>query len=217
MSENEQAELEIPQTIDSATMRDVYLEENNIRVYKTLRLIIKDGDSVDGLYLLVNGTIGFYKNGRYLGQQSHKNATFFGEMGVILGENRRNADVVSLTDCSVRVVPGDLKEIVQHRADIAMNLMISNTKRILDLNKLIAEVRQENDALKEHRLHLADIADDLRRNYKKAEELSYGDTRFTILKRIIEQVEGGKRPSSMKGFDERYFISGLMDLLTRSK
>jgi len=217
MAEEAAGEVKVPQVIDTNSLKDIYVEQSGLRLYKPMRLIIRDGSPVDGLYLLMEGTIGFYKNGHYLGHQEHTQSTFFGEMGVILQENKRNADVVSLTDCAVKVVPGSLQEIVRHRPDITMKLMVANSRRVLNLNRIIDELRKENEQLKENRIHVADIWDEVSRLYKKAQELPYGQARVAVLKMIIELVEGGKRPQGVSGLHRKYFISGLLDLLVRSK
>jgi CRP-like cAMP-binding protein len=210
--------VEAPKKLEVDKLDSFFREMGGVRFYKPMQRIISDGDDVDGLYLLVSGTIGFYKNGVNVGIQSSQESTFFGELALIMGDTHRTADVVSLTDCEVRVVFGDIDGILKGRPDIAKTLMINNATRLLNLNKLLGEKEQLISELQDKRIILSDEDhEELRKMYTRAFKMDDMDNRWLTGKRMLRIIEGKKPPSVIRHYNPEFPITSLMEMLIHRK
>jgi CRP-like cAMP-binding protein len=210
--------VEAPKKLETAKLDSFFGEMGGVRFYKPMQRIITDGDDVDGLYLLVSGTIGFYKNNVNVGVQSSEESTFFGELALIMGDSHRTADVISLTDCEVRVVFGDIDGLLKSRPDIAKTLMINNVTRLLNLNKLMQEQEHLFSEMQSKKINLSvEDHEELGKLYLMAYKMDDPENRWLTGKRMIRIIEGEKPPQAFRHYNRDFPISSLMELLLQRK
>ena len=100
------------------------------RIYKEGSIIVNEGDVGDEMFILDEGKLGVFREGKMIAQ-IEKVGVFFGEMSEILGGSR-TATVKALSDCIVTVYTGGLDRIVRDFPSISKKLIQTLAERLQD-------------------------------------------------------------------------------------
>jgi uncharacterized protein (DUF2225 family) len=101
-------------------------------------MITKEGDgSSDGMYIVLQGTVGIFKNYRMLNEtqlSAVEAGSFFGEMNLFLGTGRESTAVAMSDVIALEITRANVLEIFSKQPEITYTLMQGLCKRIEALN-----------------------------------------------------------------------------------
>lgn len=97
-------------------------------MYKAGTTIAKEGEPAKKLFVLVEGTIGIFKNNSLI-TEFNKEGEIIGEMSLIL-KKPRSAEIRAITDVQVLEVVGELDEIVKQYPDLSKKIIYSLADRL---------------------------------------------------------------------------------------
>jgi CRP/FNR family transcriptional regulator, cyclic AMP receptor protein len=120
--------------------------------------IIIEGELSWGIYIILNGTVGVYKNNKLTGNGYDlgqlKNNDFFGEMSLI-DDNPRSATVRTLTQCQLlHISKENFTKLLNHSADLKLRFYQNTVRclvsrlRELDENYVISQYQLWQNAFK---------------------------------------------------------------------
>jgi len=105
--------------------------------YPEGRVIVGEGASGVGFYLILEGGVEVKRNGRAVAKLGSGN--FFGEMS-LLDSNPRSSDVVAVAPTTCLVLSGwDFQALVEAHNEIAMNLLKTLIHRLRESNKALSD------------------------------------------------------------------------------
>lgn len=90
--------------------------------------IAKEGDKTKCFYVLVNGKVGIFKNGKKITEFT-KAGEIIGEMSLILNKPR-TAEIRALSDSSLLQISGELDDIIKMYPDISKKLIKTLAERL---------------------------------------------------------------------------------------
>ena len=121
----------LKKTIKEKEIMPAYLLNPDEQVYEDGDLIIKEDNTDDSFYKLIQGRLVVTVNGIQVGEITQP-GEYFGEMSAVMN-TPRTASVWSKGKSVVKVFPGDkLKETIEKYPDIALKLVSSLTIRLQD-------------------------------------------------------------------------------------
>ncbi|MDR1573283.1 MAG: DUF2225 domain-containing protein [Clostridiales Family XIII bacterium] len=112
--------------------------------------IMKEGDgSSDGMYIVLQGTVGIFKNYRMLNETQLsviEAGNFFGEMGLFLGTGRESTAVAMSDAIALEITRANVLEIFSKQPEITYTLMQGLCRRIDALNTSNQFLHTERDS-----------------------------------------------------------------------
>ena len=110
-----------------------YLLNPDEMTFENDDVIIKEGNTDNNFYKLIQGNLGVYKGQTLIAEISQRD-TFFGEMSALVG-GPRSATIRSQGKSIVKVFPGDkLMEVIEGYPDIAKNMLTTLVDRLSATN-----------------------------------------------------------------------------------
>lgn len=97
-------------------------------MYKAGTTIAKEGEQAKKLFVLVEGTVGIYKNNSLI-TEFNKQGEIIGEMSLIL-KKPRSAEIRAITDVQILEVEGELDDIVKQYPDLSKKIIYSLADRL---------------------------------------------------------------------------------------
>jgi type IV pilus assembly protein PilB len=138
----------LKKTIKEKEIMPAYLLNPDEQVYEDGDLIIKEGNTDDNFYKLIQGRLVVTVNGVQVGEITQP-GEYFGEMSAVMG-TPRTASVWSKGKSVVKVFPGDkLKETIEKYPDIALKLISSLTTRLQDASYRLSGQHKEIEPAKQ--------------------------------------------------------------------
>jgi len=101
---------------------------SKLKLYKAGTTIAKEGEQAKKLFVLVEGTVGIYKNNSLI-TEFNKQGEIIGEMSLIL-KKPRSAEIRAITDVQVLEVEGELDDIVKQYPDLSKKIIYSLADRL---------------------------------------------------------------------------------------
>ena len=113
------------------------LESGKQQSYPAGRVIVGEGESGLGFYLILDGAVEVRRKGRAMAKLGSGN--FFGEMS-LLDTNPRSSDVVAAGQTTCLVLSSwDFQGLVESHNEIAMNLLKTLIHRLRESNKALSD------------------------------------------------------------------------------
>jgi CRP/FNR family transcriptional regulator, cyclic AMP receptor protein len=104
-------------------------------IFKAGETIFKEGDEGDFMYGVVEGQVKIVHQGTIL--ETIGEDGFVGEMAIV-GDHRRSADVIAVTDCKLAVLNHqEFLWLVHETPTFAIQVMAAMAARIKHLNSLV--------------------------------------------------------------------------------
>ena len=101
-------------------------------------VIYNEGDVDETMYILHVGTVGFYKNygsSDEVKESELNDNSFFGELGLLVGEPRTNTAVAEYDDTYVEIIKPDDLETIFLSCPVKINMLLKHlTRRLRKLN-----------------------------------------------------------------------------------
>jgi CRP/FNR family transcriptional regulator, cyclic AMP receptor protein len=111
-------------------------------------VVVREGDSADRLYCLVEGEVQVVKNYLEPGAQTVDVLTsgdFFGEMALVGEGIRRSATVVTTEECIfLSLDEGAFKRTIMKNANIAYTMLVEAFRRLRQANEIISTLDVDN-------------------------------------------------------------------------
>lgn len=107
---------------------------SKLRRYIKGEVIAQEGERAKGLFILVEGRIGIYKDERKITEFT-KEGTVVGEMSLIL-KSPRSATIKAIEDSTLLAVEGDIETITRQYPEISKKIIHSLAER---LSKITSE------------------------------------------------------------------------------
>jgi len=105
--------------------------------YPEGRVIVEEGESGVGFYLILDGGVEVKRKGRAVAKLGRGN--FFGEMS-LLDSNPRSSDVVAVAPTTCLVLSSwEFQGLVESHKEIAMNLLKTLIHRLRESNKALSD------------------------------------------------------------------------------
>lgn len=101
---------------------------SKLKFYKAGISIAKEGEPAKKLFVLVDGTVGIYKNNSLI-TEFKKEGEIIGEMSLILNKPR-TAEIRAITDVHLLEVEGELDDIVKQYPDLSKKIIHSLAERL---------------------------------------------------------------------------------------
>lgn len=101
---------------------------SRLQMYKAGTSIAKEHESAKKLFVLVEGTVGIFKNNSLIAE-FNKGGDIIGEMSLIL-KKPRTAEIRAITDVQVLEVVGELDDIVKQYPDLSKKIIYSLADRL---------------------------------------------------------------------------------------
>ncbi len=102
---------------------------SSMKHFKAGEIIDKENEKAKCFYVLVDGSIGVYKNNIKI-SQFEKAGEIIGELSLIL-KRTRTAEIRSLTNSTVLEISGELDEIIKTYPDISKKLIKTLAERLV--------------------------------------------------------------------------------------
>jgi type IV pilus assembly protein PilB len=116
-----------------------YLVTPDVEKYEDGGIIIREGDSDNDFYELIQGAVIVVKNGKKIAEINQP-GSFIGEMSAISGENR-SASVFSKGSSALRRFEGDkLYEVIENYPDATRHLFKTMVSRLKHSNDIIMKL-----------------------------------------------------------------------------
>jgi hypothetical protein len=118
-----------------------YLLNPDEQIFENGDIIIKEGNTDQAFYKLIQGCLEVYKGQNLIAEISQTN-TYFGEMSSLVG-SRRSATIKSQGRSIVKVFPGDkLSEVLDNYPDIAKQIINTLVLRLNESGNKLSEMMQ---------------------------------------------------------------------------
>ncbi len=101
---------------------------SNLKTYMNGETIAKEGDRARSLFILYQGRIGIFKDGKQIAEFD-KEGTIVGEMSLIL-KKPRSASIIALSESKLLEVNGEIDEIAKRYPDISKKIIRSLAERL---------------------------------------------------------------------------------------
>lgn len=122
----------------SAYVPEDYKPEITMLQFQPGAIIIREGDSPDDLYEMVEGDAVVSVRGMEIGQVNE--GEVFGEVSFLTG-SRRSATVTARTPCTVQVIRGaDFEKIARYRPALLYALSQTLARRLTDVNDRLLKI-----------------------------------------------------------------------------
>ncbi|MCX8057895.1 MAG: cyclic nucleotide-binding domain-containing protein [Spirochaetes bacterium] len=130
-----------------------HLKDKNIKIvsnllkernYKKGDIIVKQGDSGIGLFIIKSGKVKIVKklaDGRELDIAVHGEGEFFGELSV-LDDKPRTASVIAIEDCTtLAMTHWEFKALLEEHPEIALDILPVIVERFRETNEQLLELK----------------------------------------------------------------------------
>ncbi len=116
-----------------------YLVNPDLEKYEDGDVIIREGNTDNDFYELIQGSVIVVKGGKKIAEISQPGA-YFGEMSAISGESR-SASIFSKGRATIRRFKGDrMPEVIENYPDVAKHLFKTMAKRVKHSNDIIMKL-----------------------------------------------------------------------------
>jgi CRP-like cAMP-binding protein len=103
-------------------------ELNDVRIFRQNEILVEEGESDGGWFILLSGKIGVKKKGIQIAEYSEK-GTILGELSVIL-QKPRTATLQALEETEVLCIHKSLDELIKNYPDVAKKIMVNIAERL---------------------------------------------------------------------------------------
>ena len=103
---------------------------STMKNYKKDEVISKEGERANCIFVLVDGTVGVFKNNRKISEYS-KSGEMIGEISMILNRPR-TATIKAMTDCNLLSIQGELDDLIKLYPDISKKLIRTLAERLAE-------------------------------------------------------------------------------------
>lgn len=102
-----------------------------MKFYKKGEVIITEGEPKGSIFILVEGSVGIYKNNIKI-SEFHQKGTVFGEMSLFLNKPR-TATIKATDDAYVAEINTDIDNLFKNHPDVAKKIIINLSERLMQL------------------------------------------------------------------------------------
>ena len=102
-----------------------------MKFYKKGEIIISEGEPKGSIFILVEGSVGIYKNNVKISDFNLR-GTVFGEMSLFLNKPR-TATIKATEDAYVAEINTDIDNLFKNNPDVAKKIIINLSERLMQL------------------------------------------------------------------------------------